>query len=83
MSGQEPARPGRNPLISALLALIGIILVLPGLCSLMVSIMGLRSMLLEPVYRPGDFDGIAMVIMLAGAAIGATGVAIIIFAIRR
>jgi hypothetical protein len=41
-------------------------------------------MLLEARYRPGgDFDGVALVTMLPCAAIGALGVGVIIFAIRR
>jgi hypothetical protein len=83
VSDPAPARPDRNPLVSALLGLIGIILVLPGLCSLLFSIVWLRSMLSEAGYRPGDFDGAALLIMLLGAAIGAVGVGVIIFAIRR
>jgi hypothetical protein len=83
MSDPQPARPGRSTLVSVLLSLIGIILVLPGLCSLLFSVVWLRSMLLESGYRPGEFDGLALMIMLPCAAIGAIGVGVIIFAIRR
>jgi len=83
MSDPGPARAGRSPLVSVLLGLIGIILVLPGLCSLLFSVVWLRSMLLEAGSRPGEFDGVALVIMLTCAAIGAVGVGVIIFAIRR
>jgi hypothetical protein len=92
MSDQEPAKPrGPKPLVvefpahllTVLMVLVGVILLLPGLCSLVFSIVWLRGMVFDAVYHPGDFDGAALLITLACAAIGATGAGIIVFAIPR
>jgi hypothetical protein len=92
MSDQEPAKPrGPKPLVvefpahllTVLMVLVGAILLLPGLCSLVFSIVWLRGMVFDAVYHPGDFDGAALLIMFACAAIGATGAGIIVFAIPR
>ena len=85
MSDQQAAKPGgsnlhRNPWVTALLILGGVILLLPGLCSLIFSVILIRS---EPGYHTGDYDSAALLIMLAGFAIGAAGVGVIVFAIRR
>jgi len=88
MTEQQPAklsapRPRHKPWVTALLILIGIVLLLPGLCSLILSVAWLSKMLFDSGYRPGDFDGLATLIMLACAAIGAGGVGVIVFAVRR
>jgi hypothetical protein len=88
MSDQQSAkpsapRPAHSPWVTVLLILIGIVLLLPGLCSLIFSVVWLRNMLFDPGYRPGELDGLGVLIMLACAAIGAGGVGVIVFAIRR
>jgi hypothetical protein len=73
---------------------IGIILLAPGLCSLIFSVGWMGRMLFDAAYHPGRidepayrmqhfFDGLAMAIMLAGTSIGAAGAGIIVFAIPR
>jgi len=81
MSDQQPTQaPGpslnRNPWVTALLILIGIVLLLPGLCSLIVSGIMLTS---------GEFgrDTGLLPFLLICFLIGAGGVALIVFAIRR
>ena len=77
MSDQQPGSPpGRNPWVTALLILIGIILLLPGLCSLIFSVVFLSS------GGPGGNPAILLLIIL-GLAVGAGGVALIVRAIRR
>jgi hypothetical protein len=85
MSDQQPARPGgpdprRNPFITILLILVGIILLLPGLCSVLVSVVWIRGL---PGYRTADFDSTVLLMVLACFAIGAAGVGVIVFAVRR
>jgi hypothetical protein len=87
MSDQQAAKPGgsnlhRNPWVTALRILGGVILLLPGLCSLIFFVIWIRS---APGYHSADYDSVALLIMLAGFAIGAAGggIALIVFAIRR
>jgi hypothetical protein len=79
MSDPQPRgpTPGRNPWVTALLILIGIILLLPGLCSLVFSI----AMFGDPGGY-GDDPGI-LSLMIFCFLIGAGGIALIVFAIRR
>ena len=77
MSDQQPPRTAgssrhRNPWVTALLILIGIILLLPGLCSLI-------FFWLTSVGPGGNAEFLPLLISLAGAG----GVALIVFAIRR
>jgi hypothetical protein len=81
MSDQQPARPpgptpGRNPWITALLILIGLILLLPGLCSLIFA----GVMVAGGGY--GSDSGI-LVLLVVCLAVGVGGVALIVHAIRR
>jgi len=86
MSDQSPAQPppgssGRNPFVTALLIFVGIILLLPGLCSLI--------FVAVAVSQGGLFDAgrsiEPMIWQLWGVCllIGLGGVALIVFAIRR
>jgi hypothetical protein len=86
MSDQPPAQPpagrsGRNPFVTALLIFIGIILLLPGLCSLI--------FVAAAVSQRGLFDAgrsIEPIIWLLWGIcllIGLGGVALIAFAVRR
>jgi len=77
---EMPPLPPRSGWVTALMVLVGVILLLPGLCSLIFSVMWIRS---EPGYHTGGYDSAALLIMLAGFAIGAAGVGAIYFAIRR
>ena len=81
MSNQQPARPPglrRNPWVTALLILIGIILLLPGLCSLIVSAMFLTS------GSPASGTDLQFLPFLMFCfLVGVGGVALIVFAIRR
>ena len=88
MSNQQPESApspgsGRSPFVTGLLVTIGIALLLPGLCSLLFSVVWLRGMLFDAVYHPGDFDGVARLIMFACAGIGAVGGGLVVFAIPR
>jgi hypothetical protein len=77
---QTPPRgptPGRNPWVTALLVLIGIILLLPGLCSLIFSVA-----LLSDSGGFGRDPGILSLLVFC-LLVGAGGVALIVFAIRR
>ena len=80
MSDQPPPRPpaptpGRNPWVTALLILIGIVLLLPGLCSLIFS-----AIMLTGGYG-GDPSMLSLLFFCL--LVGAGGVALIVFAIRR
>ena len=82
MSDQQPTRPGgptpgRNPWVTALLILVGLVLLLPGLCSLVFSTMLLTD--------PGGFgrDPGILALLLFCFAVGVGGVILIVFAIRR
>jgi hypothetical protein len=82
MSDQQPAGPrgpipGRNPWVTALLILIGIILLLPGLCSLIFSAILISS----GESGGGDFGFGPLLIFCF--LVGLSGVALIVFAIRR
>jgi hypothetical protein len=77
---QTPPRgptPGRNPWVTALLVLIGIILLLPGLCSLIFSAILISS----GGSGGGDFGFWPLLIFCFLVGVG--GVALIVFAIRR
>jgi hypothetical protein len=81
MSDQPQAQPpgpapGRNPWVTALLILIGIILLLPGLCSLIFSGIMITS------GSPGSDPGIPLLLIFC-FLVGVGGVALIVFAIRR
>jgi hypothetical protein len=87
MSDQQPAKPpgptsGRNPWVTALLILIGIILLLPGLCSVFVSVIWIRSIVFDG-YHPGAYDSGVLSILLPCLAVGAAGVVLIVIAVRR
>jgi hypothetical protein len=77
MSDQRPRgpTPGRNPWVTALLILIGVILLLPGLCSLVFSIAMFGD--------PGGGDTGILSLMIFCFLVGAGGIALIVFAIRR
>jgi hypothetical protein len=68
--------PRRNPFVTALLILIGIVLLLPGLCSLIFSSVILTEGGLKELLNSLPF-------LLVCFLIGFGGVALIVFAIRR
>jgi hypothetical protein len=76
---EQPAatRPPRNPWVTALLILVGLVLLLPGLCSLIFTVVLFSD--------PGGFGnnqgyvGLLFFCFL----VGVSGVALIVFAIRR
>jgi hypothetical protein len=78
MSDEPPAPPpprsGRNPFVTALLIFIGIILLLPGLCSVAL-IVALRG---DPSFSSGTWP-----FLLLTFAIAAGGIALIVLALRR
>jgi uncharacterized membrane protein YhaH (DUF805 family) len=81
MSDQQPTRPSgqshrRNPWVTALLILIGIILLLPGLCSLIFGAILISS------GGPGD-NSEFLPLLLFCFMVGVGWVALIVFAIRR
>ena len=81
MSDQQPPQPrgpapGRNPWLTALLILIGVVLLLPGLCSLIFSAILIGS--------GGSGNSAEYVpLLLFCFLVGAGGVALIVFAVRR
>jgi hypothetical protein len=80
MSDQQPARlggpkPRRNPWVTALLILIGIILLLPGLCSLIY----MAVLFTDGPGSNSEYLGLLVFCFLVEAG----GVALIVFAIRR
>ena len=82
MNDQPPPRPtgptpGRNPWVTALLILIGIILLLPGLCSLIFSVT-----ILADSGSLGSDPGILSLLVFC-FLLGVGGVALLIHAIRR
>jgi hypothetical protein len=84
MSDQRAPRPSDiDSWLTFLMVAVGIILLAPGLCSLISSVAWMKDMLFNAMSRPGDFDGLALLIMLAGTVIGAVGGGIIVFAIPR
>jgi hypothetical protein len=78
-TGQSPTgqSPNRNPWVTALLILIGIILLLPGLCSVILT--GIMIGAGGP--RGDDSDFLPM--LIGFFLVGVGGVALIVFAIRR
>jgi hypothetical protein len=81
MSDQQPSRPSgpghrRNPWVTALLILIGIILLLPGLCSLIFG-----AILISSGGSGGDSGLLSLLFFCFLVGVG--GVALIVFAIRR
>jgi hypothetical protein len=83
MSDQQSAKSGgsnsgSNPGVTALLHLAGVILLLPGLCSVSFSIILIRG---EPALRTGYYDLAGVLIQLTGLAMGVVGMGIIVFAI--
>ncbi|HEY4403454.1 MAG TPA: hypothetical protein VGN55_02280 [Xanthobacteraceae bacterium] len=68
--------PGRNPWATALLILIGLILLLPGVCSL------IFGGIMIDAGGPGIDPGI-LALLLFCFMVGAGGVALIVYAIRR
>jgi hypothetical protein len=81
MSDPQPAKPpgptARNPWVTALLILIGIILLLPGLCSLIFSAILITSS------GSGGGDSGLLSLLIFCFLVGLSGVALIVFAIRR
>jgi len=69
--------PNRNPWVTALLILIGLILLLPGLCSVILT--GIMIGAGGP--RGDDLDFLPM--LIGFFLLGVGGVALIVFAIRR
>jgi hypothetical protein len=67
--------PPRNGCLTALLVVIGLILLLPGLCALIFTIGSLSS--------PGGFDSTFLSLVLFGLMAGAVGVAMIWWAVRE
>jgi hypothetical protein len=85
MSDQRPATPGgpnppRNPLVTALMVLAGLIMLLPGLCSLIVTTWMLKS---SGPYRLDSGTIGILSAWLAGLVIGAIGIGLIVRALRR
>ena len=80
MSDQQARPPGpgprRNPWVTALLILIGIVLLLPGLCSLFFA-----AILISSGGPGGNADLLPLWIFCFLVGVG--GVALIVFAIRR
>jgi hypothetical protein len=80
MSDQQPPQPrgptpGRNPWVTALLILIGLVLLLPGVCSL------IFSAILIGAGGSGSSDYVPLLLFCFMVGVG--GVALIVFAIRR
>jgi hypothetical protein len=78
---EQPSQPSapeprRNPWVTALLILIGIVLLLPGLCSLIFSAIMLTS------GGPGSNSEFLPLLFFC-FLVGVGGVALIVFAIRR
>jgi hypothetical protein len=85
MSDQRPATPGgpnphRNPLVTVLMVLAGLIMLLPGLCSLIVTRWMLASA--GPYRLDAGTIGI-LSLWLAGLVIGGLGVALLVRALPR
>jgi hypothetical protein len=73
---QQGPTPTRNPWVTALLILIGVILLLPGLCSVILTGIMLTN------GGPGS-DTEFLPVLIICFLIGVGGVALIVFAIRR
>jgi hypothetical protein len=69
-----PPLPPRNGCLTAFMVIIGIILLLPGLCALVFGVGSLTS--------PGGFDSGFVPFILVGLIVGAVGVLMIRWAIR-
>jgi hypothetical protein len=86
MSDQPPVHPSgqgsrRNPLVTALLIFVSVILLLPGLCSLIFAGVTLTH---GGLFGPGSgVDSPIVILWLICLLISAGGVALIMFAIRR
>jgi hypothetical protein len=85
MSDHKPVKSGgsasrNDPWVTALLHLAGVMLLLPGLCSVVFSILLIRGGL---VFRTGYYDWAGVLIQVAGLAMGVAGMGIIVFAIYR
>jgi hypothetical protein len=72
----RPPAPGRNPFVTALLVIIGLVLLLPGLCSVIFTGIMLTN------GGPGN-DTEVLPLLLICFLIGVGGVALIVFAVRR
>jgi hypothetical protein len=82
VSDQQPPQPrgptpGRNPWVTALLILVGLVLLLPGLCSLIFT-----AVLFSDPGGFGNNQGYVGLLFFC-FLVGVGGVALIIFAIRR
>jgi hypothetical protein len=82
MTDQQPSppsgpSPNRNPWVTALLILIGLILLLPGLCSVI-----LTGVMIGAGGPSGD-DFEFLPVLIGFFLLGVGGVALIVFAIRR
>jgi hypothetical protein len=82
MSDEPPSRPrgrtpGRSPWATALMILTGVILLLPGLCSVVFSVALFND--------PGGFghDPALLGLLIFCFLVGVGGIALIVFAIRR
>jgi hypothetical protein len=72
-----PPRPPRSPIVTALLIFIGIVLLLPGLCSIILTIV-VFSDLSEIGNHLADLTPLVFFFL-----IGVGGAALIVFAVRR
>jgi hypothetical protein len=81
MTDQQPSppspSPNRNPWVTALLILIGLILLLPGLCSVI-----LTGIMIGAGGPQGD-DVEFLPMLIGFFLVGVGGLALIVFAIRR
>jgi hypothetical protein len=73
----RPPAPGRNPFVTALLVIIGLILLLPGLCSI------IFTGILIGAGGSGGNGAEYLPMLLTCFLIGVGGVALIVFAVRR
>jgi hypothetical protein len=72
--GGMPPSPPRHGCLTAFMVIVGIILLLPGLCALVFGIGSLTS--------PGGFEKDILPFVLVGLMVGAVGVLMIRWAIR-
>ena len=82
MNDQQPARPGgpnprRSPFATLLMILVGILLLLPGVCSVAFSVILFND--------PGGFghDPLLPALLIFSFLVGVGGVALIVTATRR
>ena len=85
MTDQPPLRPSdqgsrRNPFVTALLIFLGILLLLPGLCSVILTAVILEDSGVHGIFQGSGEDVSYLVLFFM---IGVGGVALIVFAIRR